>query len=117
MPTASPPPATPVPALRERIVDYYHWQLKRRYHDRSTSVWAGPEASREVIITPSDRIERISMHEYKVWVPLLPPARPSPAGLAQSLRKRWIDEYNWQVEHGKPKVGKTKKHMKKKGED
>ncbi|KAL8955292.1 MAG: hypothetical protein Q9193_006804 [Seirophora villosa] len=117
MPTASPPPATPAPALRERIVDYYHWQLKHRYHDWSTSVWAGPEASREVIITPGDRIERISMREYEVRVPLLPPARQSPAGLARSLRKRWIDEYNWHVEHGKPKVGKTRKHTKKKVED
>ncbi|KAI4113535.1 MAG: hypothetical protein LQ345_005504, partial [Seirophora villosa] len=38
LPTASPPPATPAPALRERIVDYYRWQVRHSHQDWSTSV-------------------------------------------------------------------------------
>ncbi|KAI4091345.1 MAG: hypothetical protein LQ344_004206 [Seirophora lacunosa] len=117
LPTASPPPATPAPALRELIVDSYRWQVKHSYHDWSTSVLAGLEASPEVIITTNDRIKYISVHEQEVRAQLLPAASLLPAGPVPSLHQRFLDEYNWQVEHGKPKAGKTKKHMKKKGED
>ncbi|KAI4182639.1 MAG: hypothetical protein LQ348_004815 [Seirophora lacunosa] len=84
---------------------------------RSTSVWAGPEASTEVTIAPNDRIEYISVREEEIRAPLLPAASSPPAEPTRSLKNRLSDEYKFQVRHTKPKVDKIKKEVKKKGKD